>query len=135
MPMPQPVSSQTVVSTLTATTVTSKPESSQIPPTSILKPGGSNLNNNNTNNQQRSQPSPPESNNAPPPPERGSSFAVMSMRAKETTKRVSFNDASVSPPQPPPSTLQIEETIREDPNVSALITAYHFSKKLFYRKY
>ncbi|KAJ8917520.1 hypothetical protein NQ315_005569 [Exocentrus adspersus] len=113
--MPQPVSSQTVVSTLPSTTVTSKPEPAQVPPTSILKPGGSSSNN-ISNNQQRSQPSPPESNSAPPPPERGSSFAVMSMRAKETTKRVSFNDASVSPPQPPPSTLQIEETIREDPN-------------------
>lgn len=55
---------------------------------------------------------------APPPPERGSSFNVMSMRAKETTKRVSFNDASSSPTQQqPPTTLPMEESVREDPNV------------------
>ncbi|KAJ8948414.1 hypothetical protein NQ314_008408 [Rhamnusium bicolor] len=121
MPMPQPVSSQTVVSTLPSTTVTSKQELSQVPPTSILKPGGVSLNNNhnshNNNHQQLSQPSPPEVHSAPPPPERGSSFAVMSMRVKDTTKRVSFNDTSAaSPAQQPPNTLQIDETIREDPN-------------------
>ncbi|XP_074039626.1 adherens junction formation factor afadin isoform X2 [Leptinotarsa decemlineata] len=130
-PAPQPVSSQTVVSTMTATTVSSKQEPSQIPPASILKP---NVNSNNGNQhhqlqqeqhqqqhlqQYQGQPSP-EVVNAPPPPERGSSFAVMSMRTKETTKRVSFNDVSagggISTPSQPPNTLQIEETIREDPN-------------------
>jgi hypothetical protein len=80
----------------------------ETPPTSILKPGIANSAHNNI------QIPPPEPV-APPPPERGSSFAVMSMRAKENTKRVSF-DTSAATPQPPPTTLQLEETIREDPN-------------------
>ncbi|KAG5890255.1 hypothetical protein JTB14_030182 [Gonioctena quinquepunctata] len=100
--VPQPVSSQTVVSTLAATTNQQQQQQNQ------------------NQQQYQGQPSPPEVANAPPPPERGSSFAVMSMRTKETTKRVSFNDVSAgggnSTPAHPPSTLQIEETIREDPN-------------------
>ncbi|XP_015835410.2 afadin isoform X2 [Tribolium castaneum] len=78
------------------------PPPKQEPPPSILKPGAVNT-----------QTQPPPEPVAPPPPERGSSFAVMSMRAKENTKRVSFD---TSPPQPPPNTLQLEETVREDPN-------------------
>ncbi|RZB39143.1 afadin [Asbolus verrucosus] len=78
--------------------------SKEAPPTSILKPGAVN---------NHPQPPPPEPV-APPPPERGSSFAVMSMRTKENTKRVSF-DTSAAASQPP-VTLQLEETIREDPN-------------------
>lgn len=84
---------------------TPAPAKQETPPTSILKPGVVNT----------TQP-PPEPV-APPPPERGSSFAVMSMRAKENTKRVSF-DTSAAVPQLPPNTLQLEETVREDPNVS-----------------
>lgn len=75
---------------------------------------------------QNQQPSPADTNNAmpPAPPERGSSFAVMSMRVKES-KRVSFNDAgqqhAQSPQQQqPPNTLVLDESIREDPNVSYL---------------
>ena len=83
----------------------------ETPPTSILKPG--------VPTTAHIQPPPPEPV-APPPPERGSSFAVMSMRVKENTKRVSF-DTSAATPQPPPNTLQIEETKREDPNVSKKI--------------
>lgn len=67
------------------------------------------------------QPQSPEPVAAPPPPpERGSSYTVMSMRNKETTKRVSFDTAPVSVSNTP-STLQLEETIREDPNVSSFI--------------
>lgn len=78
-------------------------------PASILKPGAIITNN---------QPPPPvPEQQAPPPPERGSSYAVMSLRNKEGTKRVSFNDTSAATPQPPTS-LQIEEIVREDPNVS-----------------
>lgn len=88
------------------------------PPTSILKAGLVNNHNNNITNQQQQQQqqqvSPPEPV-APPPPERGSSFAVMSMRTKESTKRVSFDTSTASPQ--PPTTLQLEENIREDPNV------------------
>ncbi|KAJ8958851.1 hypothetical protein NQ318_019615 [Aromia moschata] len=89
----------------------------QAPPTSILKPGtlvNSHAGHNNA--QTHSQAPPPEVSAAPPPPERGSSFAVMSMRAKETTKRVSFDTSAATSVQQPPSTLHIEETIREDPN-------------------
>lgn len=53
----------------------------------------------------------------PPPPERGSSYTVMSMRNKESTKRVSFDTAPVSVSNTP-SSLQLDDTIREDPNVS-----------------
>nr|CAH7751362.1 unnamed protein product [Callosobruchus chinensis] len=164
MPSPspplQPITSPSIVSSLTSSS-TSKLESSQIPPASILKPNGSALNSTSNGLQQQphqqqishSQPqlqqpqqqqqqpqqqpqpqqqhSPTESLAQPPaPPERGSSFAVMSMRVKETPKRVSFNDTSAnsSPPQQqqhspqspqqsqPPTTLQLEETVREDPN-------------------
>ncbi|XP_072396641.1 afadin isoform X2 [Diabrotica undecimpunctata] len=106
---PQPISNLTI----TPTSIPSKSEPQQIPPPSILKP--------NSNNNVL-QSSPPEATVAPPPPERGSSFTIMSMRTKETTKRVSFNDASAAAaaasvtPVQPPNTLQIEETIREDPN-------------------
>lgn len=89
------------------TTVTSNPVIKQEPPTSILKPGAP------TNNQQ-----PPPEPQAPPPPERGSSYAVMSLRNKEGTKRVSFNDTSTTPQ--PPTNLQIEEIVREDPNVNII---------------
>jgi hypothetical protein len=88
----------------------------ETPPTSILKPGIANSAHNNI------QIPPPEPV-APPPPERGSSFAVMSMRAKENTKRVSF-DTSAATPQPPPTTLQLEETIREDPNVTKVFVVF-----------
>ncbi|KAK9888640.1 hypothetical protein WA026_000868 [Henosepilachna vigintioctopunctata] len=108
--MLQPVQSQTLVSTLQTSTVTSRTE---VPPTSILKLGIAN--NGSSSSSDKSQNSPTETI-APPPPERGSSFAVMSMRAKENTKRVSFNDTT-SPTNPqPPSTLHFDETIREDPN-------------------
>ncbi|XP_056630189.1 afadin isoform X2 [Diorhabda sublineata] len=115
---PQTVPNQPPTNTAPPTLISNtKQEPSQLPPTSILKP-------NMTNNvqQQTQQPSPPEVDSAPPPPERGSSFTVMSMRTKESTKRVSFNDASAAAatnsasPIQPPNTLQLEETIREDPN-------------------
>lgn len=61
----------------------------------------------------------------PPPPERGSSYAVMSLRNKENTKRVSFNDASAGTAPIPPNNLQLEETVREDPNVSYFLTLQH----------
>ncbi|KAI4465248.1 afadin [Holotrichia oblita] len=92
----------------TPSTTASNPAAKQEPPASILKPGAP------VNNQQ-----PPPEPQAPPPPERGSSYAVMSLRNKEGTKRVSFNDASATPQ--PPTNLQIEETVREDPNVSMII--------------
>lgn len=202
-PTPQPVSSQTVISTLNSTTVSSKHEPSQVPPTSILKPGSgpsihqsqsqqmqpsqnssqSNHSQQNQNSQnqiqhnqnqhqhsqnqhqhnqiqhqhsqnqlqhareqmqhnhsqnqqqlsQNQQPSPADTNNIampPAPPERGSSFAVMSMRVKES-KRVSFNDAGqqqmqqhaqTQQQQQPPNTLALDESIREDPNVSYIYT-------------
>ncbi|XP_060518746.1 uncharacterized protein LOC132697342 isoform X2 [Cylas formicarius] len=128
--MPQPVSSQTVISTVPSATVSSKQEPSQLPPTSILKPGVTNtmsnnisaINTSNFHNSQLNQPlnhrqpSPTEPL-APPPPERGSSFAVMSMRAKEGTKRVSFDTSnSATTPQPPPNNLPLEQNLREDPN-------------------
>lgn len=83
---------------------------------------------------QNQQPSPADTNNAmpPAPPERGSSFAVMSMRVKES-KRVSFNDAGQQQmqqhaqnqqQQQPPNTLALDESIREDPNVSYIHTRY-----------
>ncbi|XP_044753064.1 afadin isoform X2 [Coccinella septempunctata] len=108
--MPQPVSSQTQVTTLQTSTATSRTEA---PPTSILKPGGVSTGPPSSSSE-NSQNSPTESA-APPPPERGSSFAVMSMRAKENTKRVSFNDTSPTSPQAP-NTLHFDENIREDPN-------------------
>lgn len=54
---------------------------------------------------------------------RGSSFAVMSMRAKESAgKRVSFDPVStqntVQSPTQVPNSLPIKDTVREDPNVS-----------------
>lgn len=100
--MPQAVPSTTISSTVTTSIVSTK----QDVPASILKPG----------NQTQSQALLTQEPQAPPPPERGSSYVVMSMRNKESTKRVSFNDASATPQ--PPNTLQIEETVREDPNVS-----------------
>ncbi|XP_049822750.1 afadin isoform X1 [Aethina tumida] len=114
--LPQAVSSQTVISTLTATTVSSKLEPSQAPPTSILKPGVSQTTNSTPNNINNHQQHSPIETVAPPPPERGSSFAVMSMRAKENTKRVSFDTSATPVSQPAPNNLQLEETIREDPN-------------------
>lgn len=63
------------------------------------------------------QEAPPVAAPPPPPPERGSSYTVMSMRNKESTKRVSFDTAPVSVSNTP-SSLQLDETIREDPNVS-----------------
>ncbi|KAJ8985822.1 hypothetical protein NQ317_012062 [Molorchus minor] len=115
-PTPQPVATQSVSSSISSTTTaTSKQEQPQIPPTSILKPGSSG----GSHTICQPQSSVPETSVAPPPPERGSSFAVMSMRAKETTKRVSFNDTSAASPaqqQQPPNTLHVEEPIREDPN-------------------
>lgn len=75
------------------------------------------------------QPQSPEPVAAPPPPpERGSSYTVMSMRNKETTKRVSFETAPVSVSNTP-STLQLEETIREDPNVSSFLN-YNLKLKI-----
>ena len=100
--VPQPVSS-----TITTTTITSSVSTKQEPPMSILKPGAVPTMNKDV---------PPPEPQAPPPPERGSSYTVMSLRNKEGTKRVSFNDASATPQ--PPTNLQIEETVREDPNVS-----------------
>lgn len=81
------------------TPVASKPE----PPTSILKPGFT-----PTLPQQpiMVQPEP----EAPPPPERGSSYAIMSLRVKETTKRVSFDTGHG----------QNQEVVHEDPNVSEI---------------
>lgn len=70
-------------------------------------------------------PVPPPEPQAPPPPERGSSYAVMSMRNKEGTKRVSFNDASAAAATPP-NNLQLEETVREDPNVRMFAIEYDF---------
>lgn len=109
-PMPQSLQSQQI-SNLTQSMPSPK---SEVSPTSILKPGINNLSNHLNNNVTESpQISPEPAVAAPPPPERGSSFAVMSMRNKD--KRVSFNDSSPSTPQPPNS-LHIEEPIREDPN-------------------
>lgn len=66
------------------------------------------------------QPLPPQPEPTtappPPPPERGSSYTVMSMRNKDSTKRVSFDTAPVSVSNTP-TTLQLDETVREDPNV------------------
>nr|XP_022907199.1 afadin isoform X2 [Onthophagus taurus] len=84
------------------------PPQKQEPPASILKPGVAQVNNYVPPPIHQQEPQ------APPPPERGSSYTVMSMRNKEGTKRVSF-DTSTAVPQPP-QTLQLEETIREDPN-------------------
>ncbi|XP_076271107.1 adherens junction formation factor afadin isoform X3 [Rhynchophorus ferrugineus] len=126
--MPQPVSSQTVISTVPSTTVSSKQEPSQVPPTSILKPGGVNTNQiPPVINSQREVlstnqgPISPTETTAPPPPERGSSFAVMSMRAKDGVgKRVSFDPVSTqnNVQQTPqiPTSLPVEESVREDPN-------------------
>ncbi|XP_050309768.1 afadin isoform X3 [Anthonomus grandis grandis] len=129
--MPQPVSSQTVISTVPSTTVSSRQEPSQIPPTSILKPGGANtqppapaMTNNvpaRENQLINRPPSPVDHIAAPPPPERGSSFAVMSMRAKDGAgKRVSFEPVSTqntSPHSPQaPNSLSVKENVREDPN-------------------
>ncbi|XP_045470787.1 afadin isoform X3 [Harmonia axyridis] len=108
--MPQPVQSQTQVTTIQTSTATSRIEA---PPTSILKPGGVSMGPPSSGSE-NSQNSPTEAA-APPPPERGSSFAVMSMRAKENIKRVSFNDTSPTTPQPP-NTLHFDDSIREDPN-------------------
>ncbi|CAH1129505.1 unnamed protein product [Ceutorhynchus assimilis] len=127
--MPQPVPSQTVISTVSSTTVSSRQEPTQPPPPSILKPGANNpappsmTNNISRENHMINQrpPSPVEYIAAPPPPERGSSFAIMSMRAKETAgKRVSFESVSTqnitqTPPQIPTS-LAVKENVREDPN-------------------
>lgn len=125
--MPQPVSSQTVISTVPSATVSSRQEATQPPPTSILKPGGSNsqppppvVTSNSRESHITNLPSPSEII-APPPPERGSSFAVMSMRSKEAvSKRVSFDTPTtpnnVQLPQPTPNILPIEESTREDPN-------------------
>ncbi|XP_066147649.1 uncharacterized protein cno isoform X5 [Euwallacea fornicatus] len=132
MPQPQPVSSQTVVSTVSSTTVSSRQEPTQQPPTSILKSGvigASQLPPPSITNVSREsrevhlptqRPLSPVEYSAPPPPERGSSFAVMSMRAKDAGKRVSFEPVSnhnniQSPPQIPNS-LPVKETVREDPN-------------------
>lgn len=95
----QPTPSAQQVSTPTST--------KQEPPTSILKPGA------NINNTPVQLPEP----EAPPPPERGSSYVIMSLHNKEGTKRVTFNDSSAASP---PSNLPIEETVREDPNVSII---------------
>ncbi|XP_030761421.1 afadin isoform X2 [Sitophilus oryzae] len=130
--MPQPVSSQTVITSVPSTTVSSKQEPTHVPPTSILKPGGVNqqapppvINNNNHQREvhvTNQGPASPTEISAPPPPERGSSFAIMSLRAKEgVSKRVSFDPAStqnnIQPPPQVPNTLPIEETTkREDPN-------------------
>ncbi|CAH1973561.1 unnamed protein product [Acanthoscelides obtectus] len=157
---PLPTITTQSVSSLTTTTSTSKLESSQLSPTSILKSNGNALSSTSNGlqqhqtpsyshsqihqqpqqqphqpqpqqQQQQQQHSPIESQAQPPaPPERGSSFTVMSMRVKETTKRVSFNDTSAnstspqqqqhSPQSPqqsqPPTTLQLDEIVREDPN-------------------
>lgn len=85
------------------------------PPASILKPGV-------VSNHNHQPPQPPEPVAAPPPPERGSSFAVMSMRAKENTKRVSFDTSSAA--AQPPTILQLDESIREDPNVCLFYTRF-----------
>lgn len=82
------------------------PITKQETPASILKPGVTSP----------PQAPPPEPAAPPPPPERGSSYTVMSMRNKETTKRVSFDTAPVSVANTP-TTLQLDETVREDPNV------------------
>lgn len=77
--MPQPVSSQTVISTVPSTTVSSRLEPSQTPPTSILKPGGqasppSTANHINRESHTREstnqRPPSPIEHPAPPPPER-----------------------------------------------------------------
>ncbi|XP_066262035.1 afadin isoform X1 [Euwallacea similis] len=132
MPQPQPVSSQTVVSTVPSTTVSSRQEPTQQPPTSILKSGVIGTcqlpppSITNVSRESREvhlptqRPLSPVEYSAPPPPERGSSFAVMSMRAKDAGKRVSFEPVSnhnniQSPPQIPNS-LPVKETVREDPN-------------------
>lgn len=113
--MPQPVSSQTHVTTLQTLTATSRTEA---PPTSILKPGviSTGPPSSSSENSQNSLMEVA----APPPPERGSSFAVMSMRAKENIKRVSFNDTSPTTPQAP-NTLHFDDNVREDPNVSTIL--------------
>lgn len=94
--------------TNTASTPTASSNNKQELLTSILKPGTTSANIN---------PVPPPEPQAPPPPERGSSYTVMSLRNKEGTKRVSFNDASAAAVPTPPNNLQLEETVREDPNV------------------
>ncbi|CAH1117411.1 unnamed protein product [Phaedon cochleariae] len=111
-PQISPTQPPTVSSTVPPSTSAHPPAKPLDQPPSILKPNHAN----------GGQPSPPEvapASTIPPPPERGSSFAVMSMRAKDTTKRVSFNDASGAGNggvAVPPTTLPIEENVREDPN-------------------
>lgn len=80
------------------TPITSKPE----PPTSILKPGLT------PTTIPQVMPQVPQEPEAPPPPERGSSYAIMSLRAKEGTKRVSFDTTGHN---------QNQEVVHEDPNV------------------
>ncbi|XP_048521194.1 afadin isoform X2 [Dendroctonus ponderosae] len=127
--MPQPVSSQTVISTVPSTTVSSRQEQTQPPPASILKPGGnnsqvspsaqSNVISRESHATNQRPPSPAEPILAPPPPERGSSFAVMSMRGKDS-KRVSFDPVStqnnIQQQSPIPTSLPVKENAREDPN-------------------
>lgn len=140
MPNLQSVPSQIVTSTtITSTTLSSKPEHSTsqgLPAnTSILKPNGdlSPTRAVDSPTMVESEPMMSPTHPAPPPPERGSSFAVMSMRGargEAVTKRVSFNDTSAASAsseqtqagrQEPPSTLLLEETVREDPNVSTTL--------------
>lgn len=100
-----PTASNTPQVTPTTPSIVNKQE----PPSSILKPG--------VINNPPQIPAEPEA--APPPPERGSSYVIMSLHNKEGTKRVTFNDASAVTP---PSSLPIEEAVREDPNVSFTFT-------------
>lgn len=80
------------------------------PPTSILKPGATPI-----------APQPNHINQvvqeveAPPPPERGSSYAIMSLRVKEGTKRVSFDTGHGLS----------QEVMHEDPNVSDLFREFY----------
>lgn len=111
-----------------ASPTSGSPTSTNLPvaeaPASILKAAAATAN---------TQPPPPEPAPPPPPPERGSSYAVMSLRSRDTsasavsvnvtaTKRVSFDTPTTLASSP--SALQLDETTREDPNVSLFGSSY-----------
>lgn len=100
--MPQPPYLPQTVSQSIASAQLLKAE----PPTSILKPGL-------TPAPIPTQPIQSQEPEAPPPPERGSSYAIMSLRAKEGTKRVSFDTGH-----------QNQEIVHEDPNVNIMLKYY-----------
>lgn len=88
---------------MTATpAVNTAPVGKADPPTSILKPGAIPV------VTQANTSQVIQEIEAPPPPERGSSYAIMSLRVKESTKRVSFDTSGHNVNQ---------EIVHEDPNV------------------